>query len=266
MSPIPPPRRLLACFAAALGLLLLPGEGSAQPAESWHVTLDVHPLTDPSAGFNAHPTFEHRLTLVLSYWELDCHGLAFGAPQVTGDRIRIEASRVPTGPDPCTLGRGARAYQELRVAPLGEGGAYTVEVRLADELLLSQPLEVWFPARTLLFTGGDGASRYNIEVRALLTDPRVVSAPREAASVRLNPVAGYFWFFDSDNVEVTVKVLDGRAVDGKLWLFVTGMTDLGLTVEVRASGTCSGGPCPTHRYVNAPGGHLVVVDGIEAGE
>ena len=28
---------------------------------------------------------------------------------------------------------------------------------------------------------------------------------------------GYFWFFDPANVELAVKVLDGRPINGKFW-------------------------------------------------
>jgi hypothetical protein len=48
----------------------------------------------------------------------------------------------------------------------------------------------------------------------------------------LSSAAGYFWFFDPANVELTVKVLDGRPVNGHFWVFVASMTDLGFTLAV----------------------------------
>lgn len=253
--------------AATLAILLLPAAVAAQTAEEWRLTVDVRPLGGPGPVEILHPTVEDRVRLVFGSDELDCRFLALRSPAVVaGKVIRVEATRQLSAVEPCSLGRGARTYEEVTVGPLGEDGVYTVELYLAGELLLSRPLEVWPPSRTLRFSGGPSSARYNLEVRVLLTDPRVVSgAPREAASVRLTPDTGYWWFFDPDNVEVTIKVLDGRAVNGRLWLFVTGMTDLGLIVEARSWGNCSAGRCPTHRYVNPPGGRLVVVDGIEAG-
>lgn len=264
-----PPRRTLPTLATVrsslLALLALPALAAAQTdPQDWRLTVDVSPLSHPEPGGSGHPTVEDRVRLLFTSDELDCQALSFGPPDVQGDSIRVEATRVYTNVEPCTLGRGARSYWEVLLDPPGEPGVYTIEARLEGQLLLSEPLEVWEPSRALLFTGGEPSSRYVLEVRVFLTDPRVVSgAPREAASVRLTPASGYYWFFDSDNVEVTVKVLDGRAVNGRIWLFVTGMTDLGLTVEARVWGSCGGGPCPTHRYVNRPGSHLVVVDGIE---
>lgn len=253
-------------LATLVGALLLPAAAASQLIEPWRVTVDVSPLTDVS-GFSSHPTVEEHVTLVLSSDEIDCEALSFGPARVIGDRILVEASPHPTNVGLCTMGRGARQYQEVRLEPLREPGVYTIEVRLDGETLLAQPLEVWSPARGLLFTGGDITSRYYLEIHAFLTDSRVApGGAREAASVRLTRHTGYFWFFESENVELTVKVLDGRAVNGRLWLFVTGMTDLGLTVEARSWGQCSGVPCPVHRYVNPPGGRLVVVDGIQPGK
>ena len=50
--------------------------------------------------------------------------------------------------------------------------------------------------------------------------------------VSLTPNAGYFWFFDSSNVEVVVKVLDGCVVNGRKWVFVAGLTNLKVVVTV----------------------------------
>ncbi len=41
-----------------------------------------------------------------------------------------------------------------------------------------------------------------------------------------------FWFFKPTNVEVLVKVLDGRRLNGHFWVFATGLTDLYFQVAV----------------------------------
>jgi len=43
---------------------------------------------------------------------------------------------------------------------------------------------------------------------------------------------GAFWFFDPTNLELVVKVLDGRSVNGKFWVFVASLTDAGFTLTV----------------------------------
>ncbi len=45
-----------------------------------------------------------------------------------------------------------------------------------------------------------------------------------------------FWFFEPDNVEVVVKVLDGCSVNGHLWVFAAGLTDVETRLEVRQLG------------------------------
>lgn len=44
---------------------------------------------------------------------------------------------------------------------------------------------------------------------------------------------GYMTFFSPDNVEVAIKVLDGRAFNDSYWVFATGLTDLDYTITVK---------------------------------
>ena len=64
---------------------------------------------------------------------------------------------------------------------------------------------------------------------------------------------GTFWFFSPDNVEVIVKVLDGRALDGHFWVFYGALSNVeySLTVTDTATGL-------TRRYLN-PLGELASV-------
>ncbi|MEM9409133.1 MAG: M23 family metallopeptidase [Acidobacteriota bacterium] len=49
---------------------------------------------------------------------------------------------------------------------------------------------------------------------------------------------GYFWFFDANNVEVVLKVLEARGVNGKFWVFFGSLTNVEfeLTVEDTQTG------------------------------
>ena len=44
---------------------------------------------------------------------------------------------------------------------------------------------------------------------------------------------GYMTFFSPDNVELAIKVLDGRAVNDSYWVFAAGLTDVDYTVTVK---------------------------------
>lgn len=55
---------------------------------------------------------------------------------------------------------------------------------------------------------------------------------RPSTAGRLSEATGYFWFFDRENVEVLVKVLDGCKINGHRWVFVAGLTDVAVSFEV----------------------------------
>ena len=55
--------------------------------------------------------------------------------------------------------------------------------------------------------------------------------------VGLTGDSGYFWFFDSANIEVVIKVLDGCAVNGNHWVFAAGLTNVAVHLRVVDSET-----------------------------
>jgi hypothetical protein len=58
-----------------------------------------------------------------------------------------------------------------------------------------------------------------------------------AQAVPLTPDTGSFWFFNPANLELTLKVIDGCAVNSRFWVFVTGLTDVEVEVRVEDSKT-----------------------------
>ncbi len=54
----------------------------------------------------------------------------------------------------------------------------------------------------------------------------------EGVAVPLTSDSGYFWFFGENNVELLVKILDGRGVNGHFWFFWGAMTDVQYTITV----------------------------------
>ena len=58
-----------------------------------------------------------------------------------------------------------------------------------------------------------------------------------AEGVELGDDSGWFWFFDRDNVELVVKVLDGRAVNGRFWVFYGALTNVEYDLVVRNAAT-----------------------------
>ena len=74
-------------------------------------------------------------------------------------------------------------------------------------------------------------------VTATWTKPDASSGQGQA--VALTGDTGYFWFFDSTNVEVIVKVLEACGVNGYRWVFASGLTNVqvNLTVTDVVTGT-----------------------------
>jgi hypothetical protein len=51
-------------------------------------------------------------------------------------------------------------------------------------------------------------------------------------AVPLTSDTGYFWFFDSANVEMVIKVLNGCGANNRYWVFAGGLTDVRIRITV----------------------------------
>src|SRR4029078_7627566 len=56
--------------------------------------------------------------------------------------------------------------------------------------------------------------------------------PGTGRAVTLTDQTGFFWFFNPENVEAVVKVLDGCAINGHFWVFAAGLTNVETTLTV----------------------------------
>ena len=54
----------------------------------------------------------------------------------------------------------------------------------------------------------------------------------EGMAVELTPDTGYFWFFNEDNVEMVIKVIDACATRDHFWVFAGGLTNVEVTITV----------------------------------
>ncbi|MBW8877810.1 MAG: hypothetical protein JF614_22815 [Acidobacteria bacterium] len=96
-------------------------------------------------------------------------------------------------------------------------------------------------ADALCLAGG----RFRVEVDFI--DPRTGGAGRGQAH-GLTADTGAFWFFGPANLELMVKVLDGRIVNGRFWVFFGALSDVAYTLTVTDTET---GKQKTYR--NDPG-------------
>ncbi len=86
------------------------------------------------------------------------------------------------------------------------------------------------------------------QVRVAWVDPQ--GGHGSGTAIPLSDGSGAFWFFDAANVELVVKVVDGRPVDGKWWVFYGSLSNVAYTITV--TDTTSGA---VRTYVN-PAGHF----------
>jgi glucose/arabinose dehydrogenase len=139
----------------------------------------------------------------------------------------------------------------------GEQGAKPIRVELIDDALLEQ--DETFRLRLSLAEGGVSlAAPREVEVTVLDDERRTAACEADADTLCLNrgrflvaaawrdfddrrgaagaamltSDSGSFWFFDPDNVELVIKVLDACAFSGRYWVFATGLTNLETRIEV----------------------------------
>ncbi|HEV3456716.1 MAG TPA: hypothetical protein VHG32_09165 [Thermoanaerobaculia bacterium] len=156
--------------------------------------------------------------------------------QVQGSQITLNANVLVGPPIPPNLG------PVIWTLPALPAGAYTMSLSLQG----IPGLRFTVRPRTALVRLVAG--RFQVAVAD--QEPGVVPS-----GAQLSDAAGYFWFFDPTNVEITTKVIDGRAVNGHYWVFVASMTDTPFTVTVTdtQAASCGGGAtCPSRTYTNPP--------------
>ena len=95
---------------------------------------------------------------------------------------------------------------------------------------------------------------------ARFVDPRN-GQQGQAHAIPLTDASGSFWFFSPGNVELTIKILDGRGINGAYWVFIASMTDVAYTVDLeRRDIVCIQPPCGSKRYESPAGVNRNFID------
>jgi len=114
---------------------------------------------------------------------------------------------------------------------------------------MSKPLALSLLASTVLLLGAAAAtaqpcgpsttalclSASRFEVSVAWTDFQGNQGVGQAVSLTAD--TGYFWFFTNTNVELVIKVLDARAVNGHFWVFYGALSNVEYEITVRDSQT-----------------------------
>ncbi len=114
----------------------------------------------------------------------------------------------------------------------------------------------WFSALSGSVCTGDATTlclntgRFKVQVNwRVLSD----GTSGVGTAVPLTGDTGYFWFFSGNNVELLVKVVDGRVVNNKFWVFYGALSNVEYTITVTDTATGS-----VKTYFN-PSGQLASV-------
>ena len=148
-------------------------------------------------------------------------------PTIAGKFITLRYTNL--APPPCAFG----IPPLVTPFPLGKlaAGSYTVRVVLDDNLVHAFGFQVGDPATAIDLA----SARFRVRV-ARIADcspgPVCLPAKLDAPLVRTSDNSAYASFYDGTNVEVTTKILDGRALTGHFWVFIASMTDRAFIVTI----------------------------------
>lgn len=119
------------------------------------------------------------------------------------------------------LAQGTAYSFRIRAAGNGGFSAYT-GVASATTLSLAAPVCATTGPAVCLADG-----RFQVEV-----DWRTSTASGRGTLVRRSDKSATVWFFDSSNVELIVKVLDGRSLNNAYWVFSSALSDVEYWIKV----------------------------------
>ncbi len=127
------------------------------------------------------------------------------------------------------------------------GGLVAVVTRLWSQvyarLAAPVPPGPCAPGGGHLCLGGAAGDRFRVDAAFLY--PYAGDRPGRGKAAPLTADTGAFWYFAPGNLELLVKVLDGRPVNGHAWVLWASATDVAFELEDAATGV-------VRRYVNAP--------------
>lgn len=120
-------------------------------------------------------------------------------------------------------GKAANGVWTLRVEDKVAGVTGTIR-SFAVQLVTALPPCAPGPATLCL-----NANRFQAQVQWQVPSQ---STSGSGNAVSLTADTGYYWFFTPNNIELMLKVVDGRAVNGRFWVFYGALTDVQYTVTV----------------------------------
>jgi hypothetical protein len=146
--------------------------------------------------------------------------------------------------------------------PLGRLAAGSYTVRQLDNpgnLLATSVFQVNAPATDLNMIAGSFQATLSWQDAAAAGSGKHV-----ASAVQVSDGSGYFWFFEPTSTEVSLKILDGTAINGSYWVFVASSTtvafDLTVTHALPTCGPTTNVACAFKVYTATAGTNQNFID------
>jgi PKD repeat protein len=151
-------------------------------------------------------------------------------------------------------------HDSVVVDQLAAATAFTFRVRAENEHGASEFVEASATMPEAICAAGDTSlclnhERFRVEVTWNVPWDTEGFGEGVGQALPLTRDTGYFWFFHPDNVEILLKVLDGRAINGRFWVFYGALSSVEYTITV--TDTITG---KRREYVNEAGALASVAD------
>lgn len=178
----------------------------------------------------------------------NCNGTRFG--QTFSTEVSAPGTWQSLGTDVIDLEDDARSVEiALGNLKVDDGGSVDV---LFDEVQMEELDGDCAPSsKRLCLTG----NRFGIEVEWLTPDGTLGTGTTRP----MTSDSGLFWFFEPDNLEVLVKVLDACAINNHFWVYLAATTDVNYRLTVTDTKTGQ-----TQQYINPQGVRAQAIADIEA--
>ena len=163
------------------------------------------------------------------------------------DMDRRERSSAPLRPGGGRGGRKGSRGRDLRAGVLALAAALGVAAFPARASASCTPTST-----SLCLTG----ARFTVQVQWRASESAAFSSGQ---AVALTSDTGYFWFFEPDNIELVVKVLDGCALNGQYWVFASGLTNVDVDIAVTDTATAQ-----VRHFTNPAGTAFIPVEDTSA--
>jgi hypothetical protein len=148
---------------------------------------------------------------------------------------------VPAASRLSTPGRAAPAARSEPVEPVEPvetwGPAETAEpVAPVTPAAPARPAVRAAAAAPVCNSTADALCLLNSEFAVTVAFEETAGSPSTAGqAVQLSADGGYYWFFGPDDTELVVKIIDGRTVNGHIWLFYASLTNVEFDLTVTDS-------------------------------